>query len=130
MREGWTIPKGSSAVFLIYKLPRSAKYWPRPLVFDPDRFLSGKNCFTYFFLFSYGRRNCIRQHFAMLNMTVIIVTLIRIFLIKIDNPIGIAVIGLKMSLSLKPYEISDWTKYGLPNKRKTLSLRCVYISLD
>ncbi|XP_046828141.1 cytochrome P450 4V2-like isoform X2 [Vespa crabro] len=101
MREGWTIPKGSSAMFLIYKFPRSAKYWPRPLIFDPDRFLSGKNCFTYFFLFSYGRRNCIGQHFSMLNMTTIIATLLR-FLIKINNPKGIAEIGLKISLTLKP----------------------------
>ncbi|XP_047368037.1 cytochrome P450 4C1-like [Vespa velutina] len=98
----WTIPKGSSAVFLIYKLHRSAKYWPWPLVLDPDRFLSGKNCSTYLFLFSYGRRNCIGQNFAMLNMTIIIATLIRRFLIKINNPIGIAEIGLKMSVTLKP----------------------------
>ncbi|XP_046828265.1 cytochrome P450 4A14-like [Vespa crabro] len=43
----------------------SAKYWPWPLVFDPGRFLPEKNCSTYFFPFSYGRRNCIGQHFAM-----------------------------------------------------------------
>ncbi|XP_046828274.1 cytochrome P450 4c3-like [Vespa crabro] len=72
LREGWTIPKGRLAVFLIYKLHRSAKYWPRSLVFDPDRFLPGKNCSTYLFPFSYGRRNYIGQNFAMLNMTVII----------------------------------------------------------
>ncbi|XP_047368009.1 cytochrome P450 4V2-like [Vespa velutina] len=95
MREGWTIPKVSSAVFLIYKLHRSAKYWPRPLVFDADRFLSGKNCSTYFFPFRYGRRICIGQNFAMLNMTVINVILTRRFLIKINNPIGIAEIFLK-----------------------------------
>ncbi|XP_046828263.1 cytochrome P450 4V2-like [Vespa crabro] len=92
MREGWTISKGSSAVFLIYKLHRSAKYGPRPLVFDTDKFLMGENCSTYLFPFSYGRRICL----------VINATLIRRFLIKIDNPIGIAEIGLKMSLSLKP----------------------------
>ncbi|XP_046828268.1 cytochrome P450 4C1-like [Vespa crabro] len=38
---------------------------PWPLVFDPGRFLPEKNCSTYFFPFSYGRRNCIGQHFAM-----------------------------------------------------------------
>ncbi|XP_035727798.1 cytochrome P450 4V2-like [Vespa mandarinia] len=102
MREGWTISKGSSAVFLIYKLPRSAKYWPWPLIFDPDRFLSGKNCSTYFFPFSYGRRNCIGQNFTMLNMTIIIATLIKRFLVKINNLIEIAEIGLKISLILKP----------------------------
>ncbi|XP_035742773.1 probable cytochrome P450 4d20 [Vespa mandarinia] len=62
---------------------RSAKYWP--LLFDPDSFLSKKNCSTYFFPFSYSRRNCIGQNFAMLNMTIIIVTLIRRLLIKIAS---------------------------------------------
>ncbi|XP_035723091.1 cytochrome P450 4C1-like [Vespa mandarinia] len=75
--KNWTIPKGCSAVFLLYKLHRSAKYWPQPLIFDLDRFLLGKNCSTYFFPFSYGRRNCIGQHFAMLEMATVIVTLIK-----------------------------------------------------
>ncbi|XP_047368006.1 cytochrome P450 4V2-like [Vespa velutina] len=96
MREVWTIPKVTSAVFLIYKLHRSAKYWPRPLVFDADRFLPERNCSTYFFPFRYG------QNFAMLNMTIIIATLIRRFLIKINDPIGTAETDLKIILTLKP----------------------------
>ncbi|XP_046828261.1 cytochrome P450 4C1-like [Vespa crabro] len=103
--------ENSSAVFLIYKLHGSAKYWPWPLVFDPDRFLPGKNCSSYFFPFSYRRRNCIGQNFAMLNMTIIIATLIRRYLIKIYNPIGFAEIDLTISLTLKsavqPNESSD-----------------------
>ncbi|XP_047368013.1 cytochrome P450 4p1-like [Vespa velutina] len=66
--KNWTIPKGCSAVFPIYKLHRSAKYWPRPLLFDPDRFLPEKNYSTYFFPFSYGRRNCIEFN----NCTIIL----------------------------------------------------------
>ncbi|XP_035723114.1 cytochrome P450 4g15-like isoform X1 [Vespa mandarinia] len=53
--KNWTIPKGCSAVFFLYKLHRNAKYWQQPLVFDPDRFLPGKIYSTYFFPFSYGR---------------------------------------------------------------------------
>ncbi|KAL2732085.1 cytochrome P450 4C1-like isoform X1 [Vespula squamosa] len=102
--KNWTIPKGSSAVFFIYNLHRNEKYWPQPLVFDPDRFLPGKNSSSNFFPFSYGRRNCIGQKFAMLEMTVIIATLLRRFVIKIDRPKGIAEIGVKLSLSLKPIE--------------------------
>ncbi|XP_046828222.1 cytochrome P450 4C1-like [Vespa crabro] len=100
--KNWTIPKGCSAVFLIYKLHRSAKYWPRPLVFDPDRFLPESNCSTYFFPFSYGRRNCIGQHVAMLEMATIIATLIKRFRITIDNPIEIAKIDVKLCITLKP----------------------------
>ncbi|XP_035742764.1 cytochrome P450 4C1-like [Vespa mandarinia] len=100
--KNWTIPKGCSAVFLIYKLHRSAKYWPRPLVFDPDRFLPEKNCSTCFFPFSYGRRNCIGQHFAMLEMATVIATLIKRFRVTIDKPIEIAKIDVKLSITLKP----------------------------
>ncbi|XP_046828275.1 cytochrome P450 4C1-like [Vespa crabro] len=57
--KNWTIPKECSAVFPIYKLHRSVKYWPRPLIFDADRFLPEKYCSTYSFPFNYGRRNCI-----------------------------------------------------------------------
>ncbi|XP_035739238.1 probable cytochrome P450 4d14 [Vespa mandarinia] len=70
-----------------------------------ERFLPGKNSSTYFFPFSYGRRNCVGQNFTMLEMIMIIATLIRRFLIKIDNSIGIVEIGLKMSITLK----LDWT---------------------
>ncbi|XP_046828272.1 cytochrome P450 4A14-like [Vespa crabro] len=132
VREGYTIPKDTSAVFLIYKLHRSAKYWPRPLVFDPDRFLPGKNCSTYLFPFS--------QNFAMLNMTVNIATLIRRFLIKINNPIGIS--EIKISLTLKPHEIRaihyisfetcvmSAIEQNMDYKTsEKCCLRCVYISL-
>ncbi|XP_035723115.1 cytochrome P450 4g15-like isoform X2 [Vespa mandarinia] len=42
------------------------------------------------------------QHFAMLEMATVIATLIKRYRIKLDYPIGIAEIGLKMSLILKP----------------------------
>ncbi|XP_047367681.1 cytochrome P450 4C1-like [Vespa velutina] len=100
--KNWTIPKGCSAVFLIYKLHRSAKYWPRPLEFDPDRFLPERNCSTCFFPFSYGRRNCIGQHFAMLEMATVIATLIKRFRVTINKPIEIEKIDVKLSITLKP----------------------------
>ncbi|XP_047367670.1 cytochrome P450 4C1-like [Vespa velutina] len=99
--KNWTIPKGCSAVFPIYKLHRSAKYWPRPLLFDPDRFLPEKNYSTYFFPFSYGRRNCIGQNFAMLEMATIIATLIKRFRVIINKSVEIADIDLKLSITIK-----------------------------
>ncbi|XP_043682417.1 cytochrome P450 4C1-like isoform X2 [Vespula pensylvanica] len=102
--KNWTIPKGSSAIFFIYNLHRNEKYWPQPLIFDPDRFLPGRYSSSDFFPFSYGRRNCIGQNFAMLEMTIIIATLVRKFIIKIDKPVEIAEIGVKFCLSLKPTE--------------------------
>ncbi|KAF7383159.1 hypothetical protein HZH68_015008 [Vespula germanica] len=100
--KNWTIPKGSSAVFFIYNLHRNEKYWPQPLIFNPDRFLPGKRHSTNFFPFSYGRRNCIGQIFAMLEMKVIIASLLRRFIFKIDRPIAIEKILIKINISLKP----------------------------
>ncbi|XP_046828153.1 cytochrome P450 4C1-like [Vespa crabro] len=100
--KNWTIPKGCSVLFSIYKLHRNAKYWSRPLVFDPDRFLPERNCSTYYFPFSYGRRNCIGQHFAMIEMATVIAMLIKRFKITIDKPIEIAKIDVKLSITLKP----------------------------
>ncbi|XP_043682421.1 cytochrome P450 4C1-like isoform X3 [Vespula pensylvanica] len=100
--KNWTIPKGSSAVFFIYNLHRNEKYWPQPLIFDPDRFLPGKMHSTNFFPFSYGRRNCIGQIFAMLEMKVIIASLLRRFIFKIDRPVAIEKILIKINISLKP----------------------------
>ncbi|XP_035727376.1 cytochrome P450 4g15-like isoform X2 [Vespa mandarinia] len=100
--SNWTIPKGCSAVFFIYKIHRNAKYWPRPLVFDPDRFLPENNSSSYFFPFSYGKRNCIGQQFAMLEIITVIATLLKRFRVIIDKPIEIAEIDVKFSITLTP----------------------------
>ncbi|XP_035727388.1 cytochrome P450 4C1-like [Vespa mandarinia] len=100
--SNWTIPKGCSAVFFIYKIHRNAKYWPRPLVFDPDRFLPENNSSSYFFPFSYGKRNCIGQQFAMLEIITVIATLLKRFRVIINKPIEIAEIDVKFSITLTP----------------------------
>ncbi|XP_046828217.1 cytochrome P450 4C1-like isoform X1 [Vespa crabro] len=100
--SNWTIPKGCSAVFPIYDLHRSAKYWSRPLVFDPDRFLPERNFSTCFFPFSYSKRNCIGQHFAMLETATILATLIKRFRFIIDKSVEIAEIDVKLNITLKP----------------------------
>ncbi|KAL2749259.1 cytochrome P450 4C1-like isoform X1 [Vespula maculifrons] len=87
-----------------YNLHRNEKHWAQPLVLDSDGFLPGRHSSSNFFPFSYGCRNCIGQKFAILEMTIIIVILIRKFIIKIDKPIEIAEIGVVLSLSLKPTE--------------------------
>ncbi|XP_046829944.1 cytochrome P450 4C1-like isoform X2 [Vespa crabro] len=102
VEKNLTIPKGSTVGFFIYKTHRNEKYWPQPLVFDPDRFLPGRNSSACFFPFSYGKRNCIGQIFAMLEMKVIITTLIRRFIIKIDQPKAIEEIPIKMDVTIKP----------------------------
>ncbi|XP_043682422.1 cytochrome P450 4C1-like [Vespula pensylvanica] len=102
VEQNLTIPKGSSLVFWIFKLHRNKKYWNEPLKFDPNRFLSD-NVHPHSFLpFGIGARNCLGQTFAMLEMKVIIATILRRFIIKIDRPVVIEDIALKLDITLKP----------------------------
>ncbi|KAL2713217.1 cytochrome P450 4C1-like isoform X1 [Vespula squamosa] len=102
VEKNLTIPKGSSLIFWVYKLHRNKKYWDDPLKFDPNRFLSS-NIPSYSFLpFGIGARNCLGQTFAMLEMKVIIGTILRKFIIKIDRSIVIEDIAVKLNITLKP----------------------------
>ena len=59
------LPKGADILVSIIQMHRNKKYWPNPLVFDPDRFLPEniKNCQSFYFApFSDGPRNCIGKH--------------------------------------------------------------------
>nr|XP_050868883.1 cytochrome P450 4C1-like [Vespula vulgaris] len=102
VEQNLTIPKGSSLLFWIFKLHRNKKYWNEPLKFDPNRFLSG-NVHPHSFLpFGIGARSCLGQTFAMLEMKMIIATILRRFIIKIDRPVVIEDIALKLDITLKP----------------------------
>ncbi|XP_044587732.1 cytochrome P450 4C1-like [Cotesia glomerata] len=65
------VPKGTIIILRIFDTHRDAKFWPRPNVFDPDRFLPENSVDRHpfsFIPFSAGSRNCIGQKFAMLEM--------------------------------------------------------------
>uniref|UniRef100_UPI003B82E0CD cytochrome P450 4C1-like n=1 Tax=Chelonus insularis TaxID=460826 RepID=UPI003B82E0CD len=79
------VPKGSVANIHIFDVHRDPNFWPRPNVFDPDRFLP-ENCesrhpFAYV-PFSGGPRNCIGQKFAMLELKILVAGLLHNFYIE------------------------------------------------
>ncbi|MGA8329141.1 MAG: cytochrome P450, partial [Mycobacterium sp.] len=59
---------------------RDPQLWDHPLTFDPDRFLpersQGRNRWQYL-PFGGGPRSCIGDHFAMLEATLALATIIR-----------------------------------------------------
>ncbi|KAH0534605.1 hypothetical protein KQX54_005808 [Cotesia glomerata] len=65
------VPRGTILNLRIFDTHRDANFWPRPNVFDPDRFLPENSVDRHpfsFIPFSAGSRNCIGQKFAMLEL--------------------------------------------------------------
>ncbi|XP_029173943.1 cytochrome P450 4c21-like isoform X1 [Nylanderia fulva] len=105
--EEFILPKGANVVIELLTLHRNEKFWSKPLVFDPDRFLP-QNIETsyqhYYMPFSMGPRNCISMQYAIMSMKVILTTLIRTFVFKVENSIQIDKIKLTVDLVLSTVE--------------------------
>jgi len=106
--EGYSIPKGSSIVISPYVIHRMEEYWEEPEKFDPDRFEKSRHKSVpqgAYLPFGLGKRTCIGQNFAMIEATVILVTILQKFTISslgetIEMDAGI-VLKIKGGLSLK-----------------------------
>ena len=77
---GYRVEAGTMLVVGIYALHRDPALWDHPLVFDPDRFgpqnSQGRDRWQYL-PFGAGPRSCIGDHFAMLESTLALATIIR-----------------------------------------------------
>ncbi|KYN38301.1 Cytochrome P450 4C1 [Trachymyrmex septentrionalis] len=101
------LPKNTSIIIGLILMNRQEQYWPNPLKFDPDRFLPKriKDCpSNYHIPFSDGPRNCIGIKYAMISIKVILATLIRTFVFKVDKSIQIRNIKLKTDITLSTVE--------------------------
>jgi cytochrome P450 len=78
--DGYRIQAGTLMAVGIYALHRDESLWDRPLVFDPDRF-SPENSLNrdrwHFIPFAGGGRSCIGEHFARLETTLALATIVR-----------------------------------------------------
>lgn len=76
----WSIPRGSQVYVSQYLLQRDPRYFDAPNEFRPDRWLDG-SCddlprFAYF-PFGGGPRICIGNHFAIMELKIVLVTLLQ-----------------------------------------------------
>jgi cytochrome P450 len=78
--DGYRLEAGTMALVSFYAMHRDPYLWDRPLTFDPDRFLPersrGRNRWQYL-PFGGGPRSCIGDHFAMLEATLALATVVR-----------------------------------------------------
>jgi len=77
---GYRVEAGSLLVVGIYALHRDPALWDDPLVFDPDRFSpeNSKDRDRWHFIpFAGGARACIGEHFARLETTLALATIVR-----------------------------------------------------
>ncbi|CAH1377433.1 unnamed protein product [Tenebrio molitor] len=98
-------PRGSTVLIPMAHLNRKAEFWPDPLKFDPDRFLTEENqnvprCT--FIPFSYGPRNCMGVKYAMLSMQFTLSTLLRQYKVTSSNYKTIQEIDFGMTIVARP----------------------------
>jgi cytochrome P450 len=78
--DGYRVEAGTMLAVGTYALHRDPVLWDNPLAFDPDRFSpensKGRNRWQ-FIPFGAGPRSCIGDHFAMLEATLALATIIR-----------------------------------------------------
>jgi cytochrome P450 len=77
--DGYRVEAGSILGFGIWAVQRDPALWPDPLTFDPERFRPdrAKGIDRYQYLpFGAGPRSCIGDHFAMLEATLALATII------------------------------------------------------
>ena len=93
--DGYRVEAGSWMLVGIYAMHRDPALWDRPLVFDPDRFSPSKSkCRErwQYLPFGGGPRSCIADHFAMLETTLGLATIIRLAEIQsLDDDFPLAV---------------------------------------
>ncbi|MDX1892501.1 cytochrome P450 [Mycolicibacterium sp. 050158] len=76
---GYRVRKGSIVAVGIQAVHRDPGLWPDPMVFDPERFAPGAGATRkrwQFVPFSGGPRSCIGEHFALLETTLALATIV------------------------------------------------------
>ncbi|XP_061059053.1 vitamin D 25-hydroxylase isoform X2 [Eubalaena glacialis] len=107
--RGYSIPKGTTVITNLYSVHFDEKYWRDPEIFYPDRFLDSNGYFAKkeaLVPFSLGRRHCLGEQLARMEMFLFFTTLLQRFHLHFPNEL---VPNLKprlgMTLQPQPYLI-------------------------
>ncbi|XP_034479241.1 cytochrome P450 4p1-like [Drosophila innubila] len=84
------LPNGTQIIVHIFDIHRNPRYFDQPNEFIPERFLPENSDHRHpfaFIPFSAGRRNCIGQKFAMMEVKTLLVYILRNFeILPVSNP--------------------------------------------
>ncbi|XP_063687097.1 cholesterol 24-hydroxylase-like [Bolinopsis microptera] len=83
------IPEGAVVIVPIDALHKDPRYWENPHEFNPERFApeAKRNITRFTYMpFMLGQRTCIGQHFAMLEMKIVIAKIVREFVVENPKP--------------------------------------------
>ena len=87
--NGYIIPKDTTVFFNIHGIHQDEQVFEDPQTFNPQRFLDAENGeFKHndrFFGFSFGRRNCIGQSYAIKSVIFVLVELMKNFELKLPD---------------------------------------------
>ena len=113
--DGYRVEAGTMLAVGTYALHRDPALWDNPLAFDPDRFSpensKGRDRWQ-FIPFGAGPRSCIGDHFAMLEATLALATIIRrAEILSLDRrfPVGHAIHHGRRSTDPCPRKRPDLT---------------------
>lgn len=83
--SGFRIPRGDTVLLVPYVTHRHPDFWSDPERFDPDRFLPENAASIYrwsFVPFGAGQRQCIGNHFAMMEAKIVVVMVMQRFRLR------------------------------------------------
>ncbi|XP_060694495.1 vitamin D 25-hydroxylase [Hemiscyllium ocellatum] len=103
--RGYSIPKGTTVITNLYSVHFDEKYWSTPHVFCPERFLDSNKQFVKkeaFVPFSIGRRNCLGEKLARMELFLFFTMLLQRFHLHFP-PGTIPNLKPKMGMTLQPY---------------------------
>ncbi len=99
--DGHRVRRGTNVVIPIYAIHHDERFWDQPEEFLPERFLPGgaKQHRSAYLPFGGGRRRCIGQTFALMEMVAVVATMTQEFVFDLEpgHPVEI-----EQSMTLRP----------------------------
>jgi cytochrome P450 len=97
----WLVPAGSEVVCWMYWAQRDPRWWDEPRAFRPDRFAAGAPALRpgSYQPFGGGPRTCIGKHFALMEATLVLATVLqKVHLEAVPGP----PIERRMAITMSP----------------------------